>query len=377
MAEPGKEIGAKELEKRIFRYTARYGQHPETEEVYRDSIRACQSIENLQLTITEIARMYGVKPECLRNQLQRHFPEVILQREKLRAVLGYSVPGNKGLKSATVKKYALAIALLRDSTLTVREVAERCGVSYQGLQQHLIFYHKDIADSRMLYRTDALLRSIKERKECAAGGMRSPRPETVAYFAQALELYRTTDLTLPEISKRCLVNEHAFESYLRNWYPEEIERRRRAREQKLKEKRAAEKNRPDRSGTTVARKLYTPGIALLQQGKTLSEVARELGVDLTNLSSWLKRNHPEVFEQCNAGMMTLPTGRKVCRRTWKRFEPVAEYMSTHPSKSSAYVAEKFAVPQSSVQKHISTHYPEIWARHCKAVLPKRRKSANG
>lgn len=373
MPEPEVNITEQEREKHVFRYTARYGQRPETEAVYRDAIQACQSIENLQLTITEIARMHGVKPECLRNQLKRHFPEVIQQREQLRDALGYSVPGNRGLKVATVKKYAPAIELLRDATLTVREVAQRCGVSYLGLQQHLIFYHKDIADSRMLFRTDALLKPVKERKESAIGGVRSPRPETVAHFASALELYRTSALTLPEISERCHVNERAFASYLKNWYPEERERRKQERERKLKEKKEAEKNRPDRSGITVARKLYTPAITLLQQGKTLSEVARELGVDLSNLSGWLRRNHPEVLEQCDAGMMVLPSGRKVCRRTWKRFEPVAEYMSSHPSKTTVYVASKFSVPLSSVGKHISTHYPEIWERHCKACAAKAAK----
>ena len=126
-------MDAQDREKKIFRYMARYGQHPETEARYRDAIAACQNIENLPLSVSEIARMYGLAPECLRNQLKRHFPHVIPQRDKLRLALGISVAVNRGLKKTTIAKYADAVKMLRDSTVTVREAARKCDVSYYAL----------------------------------------------------------------------------------------------------------------------------------------------------------------------------------------------------------------------------------------------------
>lgn len=216
-------------ERIVFRYVARYGQHPETEALYRDAILACQSIENLSLTISDVARKYKVKPECLRNQLKRHFPEVFERREKLRDSLGYSVPGNRGLKPSTVAQYAEAIRMLRNTQMTVREVADRCHVSYHGLQQHLLFYHKDIAESRMLYRTDALLkavdRAVRKGSPSPAGGVRGPRPETEAFYAHAIELYRTTDLTIRQIADLCHTTEHNLGGYIRKWYRKDMEKR--------------------------------------------------------------------------------------------------------------------------------------------------------
>lgn len=364
-------------ERRVFRYTARYGQHPETEALYHDAIQACRSLDALELTISEIARKYQLKPECLRNQLKRHFPEILPRREQVRDMLGYSRPGNRGLKKATIEKYAAAVHMLRDANITVRDAAQRCEVSYQGLQQHLLFYHKDIASSRMLYRADALLEavpfSLRKGAPSSNGGIRSPKPETVSYFAPAVKMYLETDLPLTHIASQCGVNAHAFSSYLKRWYPEDVKRRKLAREAALAAKKKERSHRPDRSGVVRARQRYTPAIALLQEGKTISQAAKELAVPIWDLSAWLKRNQPEILQQTNAGMFVLPSGQKTLRRTYQRFLPVAEYMTTHPSKSTKELSAKFNIPLSSLTKYISTYFPEQWGRHLKACAEKEKR----
>ena len=120
--------------------------------------------------------------------------------------------------------------MLRNSTLTVRAVAEECGVSYGSLQQHLLFYHKDIAESRLLRRADALNKEIVQGECSPRGGVRAPRPEAVAYYAPAVELYRTTDLSVPEIARRCGIPAHNLAVYLRKWYAADVQARRERRE---------------------------------------------------------------------------------------------------------------------------------------------------
>lgn len=364
----------REREALVFRYMARYGQRPETEARYRDAIVAFQSIDHLTLTVSDIARLYGLEPECLRNQLKRHFPESIAARETLRAQLGYRETANHGLKPVTVNRYAAAVEMLRDTSLTVREVARRCGVSYQGLQQHLLFHHKDIAESRMLSRTDALLKPLQDRTVSPTGGARLPRPGTVALYAPALELYRSTDLPMTEIARRCGIAVHSFAGYLQRWHQEDMEKRRKERETIQSSKREMDKHRADRSRSRAASLKYMPALERIVSGETLSQAARATGVQLCNLSVWLKKHYPEVLEKARAGMMTLPSGKIVLRRTHDRYDPISQYIATHPSKPTKEVARKFEVPVSSLTKHMASDYPEIWARHCKVCALKAKKA---
>lgn len=349
----------------------------ETEEINREAIMACQSIDYLELTVAEIARKYELKPECLINQLERLYPDILHRREQMRDLMGYSRPGNRELKKATAQKYADAIQMLRNTSLTVKEVANRCNVSYSGLQQHMLCYHKDIAESRLLYRTDALLQPVpsspQKRTPSGTGCVRKPRRETAELFAPAVQLYQETNLSVPQIAARYGLKVYALDGYLRKWYPEDVRRRRLTRETMRMVKKKERAARPDCSGPALARLRYTPAIALLQEGKTLAQAAKELNVQQYDLSAWLKRNHPEILEQTRAGMFVLPSGQKTLRRSYDRFLPIAEYITSHPSKSTKELSAKFNVPTSSLVKYIRTYFPEQWSRHCKACAEKAKR----
>lgn len=357
------EAGDLQRERVVFKYSERYGQHPETEAKYREAIQAIQDMNLLSLSINDIARMYNVPSEAFRNQLKRHFPDVLARRRQLRIMLGHEADGRYGLQKSTEKKYARAVEMLRDASLTVREVAQRCGVSYCGLQQHLLFYHKDIADARMLTRADALMRPLQVGDYNAVGGLRVPRPEAAAKYAPAVELYRATNRTVVDIADICGVDSHNLHCYLLKWH-RDLVLQRRERAEKLRE---AKKLVPkmDRSRSAVARQLYMPSIELITSGYTLAEAAGALGVDVENLRSWLKNHYPVILETVREGMMRLPSGRMVLRRTYYRYEPIAGYIKTHPSKPTRAVAEKWDVPVSSLVKNMKHYFPEVWELHCK------------
>ena len=355
-----------EQEHRRFQYMARYGQHPETEARYRDAILACQSIGSLELTVTQIAREYEVKPECLRNQLKRHYPEVLFRREQMRDLLGYSHPGNRGLKKATLEKYAEAIQMLRDTHITVREAAEHCNVSYQGLQQHLLFYHKDIAESRMLYRTDALLKTV-DRKDWGGspspnGGVRGPKPETVALYAPALELYRTTDLTIRQIAAQCNVPLHNFASYIGKWCREDMEKRRSIRSQRKIDLQSTREDKMDMSVQAVALRRYAPVLEMLRQGASFHEAAIQAGCTTDNLRNWVKANYPDLAKKVMAAnMVPLPEGTRCKRESWDYFkDAVKEYCETDiPLK---HIAGSHGMRVTSLRAFLVKHFPSAIAR---------------
>ncbi len=346
-----------------FRFTNQYGQYPDTEEKYRDAIIASCSILHLPLSISEIARMCRLHPECLRNQLKRHFPDILETRREIRMRLGFKEYGNYGVKKKTVEKYAYAIQLLHDPSVTIRKAASVSGVSFHGLQQYLLFFHKDLSDSRMLIREDALADPDAEKKYSAKGGCRVPRPDVLARYAPAVELYRTTDLPLTEIAKRCNVPAHNLDTYLRRWHMPLKKQRQQQAKRLLEEKRKAPKE--VRSKIVLAKMKYTPAIELITSGNTLSEAAREIGVPVSDLSIWMKSHHSDVMEKAQAGMMRLPSGRFALRKTYFKYLPIAQYIDEHPAEASKDVANKWNVPVSSLCKKMLAYFPEIWEKHCR------------
>lgn len=116
---------------------------------YHDAIEACDNIEFINLTVAEIARKFGVSPAGLSNQLRVHYPEITERRDKERQRLGIAAPRKNGASKKTTAQYAEAVNLLASTTLTIQEAAEKCGVSFTGLRQHLQFYHRDMMRRRL------------------------------------------------------------------------------------------------------------------------------------------------------------------------------------------------------------------------------------
>lgn len=121
------------------------GQLPATRAKYREAIEACDSMDYIEFNVSQIAREFGLDGTNLGRQLRTHYPGVIERREKVRERLGISDNLPRGTRRFCNEQYAGAVELLRsDHYITVQEAAERCSVSYSGLEQHLLFYHKDL-----------------------------------------------------------------------------------------------------------------------------------------------------------------------------------------------------------------------------------------
>jgi len=67
----------------------------------------------------------------------------------------------------------------------VPEVADSCGLSYTGLEQHLLFYHKDLVKRRIRIRKKALRRQRKG-EITGRGTVHAPSPELVEKYAEAV-----------------------------------------------------------------------------------------------------------------------------------------------------------------------------------------------
>lgn len=120
------------------------------------------------------------------------------------------------------QQYAEAVKLLRaDRYITVQEVAERCNVSYSGLEQHLIFYHKELVENRIKIRERAV-RQQRKGKITGRGTLHAATPETITKYAEALHLYRTTPMSARKIAKQTGVSIRGFYDYLQTWHKDLI-----------------------------------------------------------------------------------------------------------------------------------------------------------
>lgn len=135
----------------------RRGQHPETHAKYREAIAACDSMDYIGDNISQIAREFGLNGTNLARQLRTHYPEVLEFRERARQRLGLNDGLPRGTRPWCKEQYAKAVELLRaDRYITVQDAAKRCNVSYSGLEQHLIFYHKELVENRIKIRKQAV-----------------------------------------------------------------------------------------------------------------------------------------------------------------------------------------------------------------------------
>ena len=111
---------------------------------YKDAVAACDSLNYIDLNVSQIARKFGTDGTALANFMRIHYSEILIWREKVRQRLGINDNKQHGARPECTKQYAEAVELYRKTEMTMAEVAEACKVSLSGFCQHLRFYHKEV-----------------------------------------------------------------------------------------------------------------------------------------------------------------------------------------------------------------------------------------
>ena len=115
---------------------------------YGEAIRACDDIAYIEYNVSQIAYMFHLDPSGLGSQLRNHYPEIIERRERERHRLGMNDNQHRGVKPWCKEQYAEAVEHLRTTDDTIRRTADLYCLSYSGLREHLLFYHKDLVRKR-------------------------------------------------------------------------------------------------------------------------------------------------------------------------------------------------------------------------------------
>lgn len=342
------------------RLRERRGQTAAARAKYKDAIAACGDAKYVAYNVSQIARLFGLNPTGLSNQLRAHCPELLERRERERRRLGLADNQQRGQRPWCRERYAGAVELLRTTEMTVPEVAERCGVSFTGLRQHVLFYHKDLIGTRIELRERG--KSPKRKGHVTGSGRRhEPTPESRERYREAVRLYRDTSMTIKEIARRLGLNPFSFTNYLQTWYREDVFARRGA---EYREGAILSQTKQYKKPTAAK---YAPAIERLRtEHRPTSEIAVEFGLHPEVFRQYLKEHEPELHAR--QGMMRAPNGRSVSRRSMEKYaEAVGLYETTaEPLKS---IARRLGLNYNSLGGFVRRNFPELIAKNKECSVP--------
>lgn len=274
------------------------GQSRATHLKYKDAIEASGDIAYVEFNISQIARMFGVTPTGLLSQLRVHYPDVIRTREALRQRLGISDGLHRGALPSSKSAYEGAVAIYRDTDLTIREVADRFGLSRSGFGQYMRFYHHE-AIAAKAKRREAGREYHSGRSGALAGNgqLYGPRRQTDALYARALSIYSDGRKTIEEVVRETGVPPVGFRHYLDKW------------------RRDARRSRKDgKYGAAIT--------SLRANPRAVTDVAKEYGFNADVFREYLKTHAPDLAE--GQGMVKLENGKLVKKTAWDKYRPAIE-----------------------------------------------------
>lgn len=360
-----------EQEAKTVRLHKPSGQRPETYAKYKDAIRACDSIEYIEYNISQVAHIFHLNPTSLGQQLRVHYPEILERREKERHRLGINDNLHRGMRPWCKEQYVEAVEHLRTTDDTIQETAELFNISYSGLREHLLYYHKDLGRKRTEKRVKAK-NSAKKRGALTGNGTRHlPSPMQVERYQEALRLYKDTAMTLKEIAEKMQLPLNGLRNHIRIWHRELI-----------LERRGIEN--PDENINLSDTKHYLKSTAakyadairrLKESGLPTAEVAREFGFNPETFRNYLHEHEPELAARL--GMVRLRDGKLVSARSMEKYmEAVHIYETTsEPLKS---IARRLSLQYNSVGGFVRRNHPEVIEKHNRLVEEENhRKQVSG
>ena len=326
---------------------------------YGEAIQTCKDPNFLECSVSEIARRFKLSPTGLGNQLRAHFPEILKWRLNEQMKLGLCTFEQKHLRDESKKLYSEAIDMLRETEMTIEEVALKCDVSFSGLKQHLSFYHKDLVHIRSQAREKNKGQRYKGEKN-GSNSLHVPQQETITRYKDALEMYQNTAYTLREIASKLDISYGGLYGYLRTWHRNLIVNRRGI---VCKEDVEIADLSKYKHYLKSSREKYANAIAYMRAHNTsIASTARIFGLHPETFRLYLKEHEPSLCEA--NGMMVTPEGKKVSRISYTKYKEAIDYLQKSNDSFKA-IALKFNLNPISFSGFIRRNYPEIIAKRKK------------
>ncbi len=320
---------------------------------YREAIEAAGSLDYIEHNISQIARIFGVSPSGLSKQLHYHYPDVIPHRERERRRLRINDNVHRGMRAWCEEVYSEAVEMLRTTDLTLEEVAGLCNVTMSGLREHLTCYHKDLVRTRELKRRQAVGGEKLRGERTGTWTIHEPTAEKSGKYADAVELYRTTSMSLEDIAESQGVHKLSLGAYLRRWHPELIvERRGYEPAAKLSGTKRYKKSTSDKYAKAIER--------LKTSDLSTQAVAKEFGLNPDVFRFYLKEHEPELAS--SRGMKTTKDGKRLAIKSSEKYAEAIRLYST-TSESLKSIADRLGLVYVSLGNYIRRNCPDALEQH--------------
>ena len=327
----------------------KYGQSFFSRKKYQKAIEACCNENYITYNISEIAKYFKLSPTGLGNQLRAHYPDILARRYKEQMRRGIPTHQQTALKVESDVQYAKAVALLSTTNYTIKEAAKLCQVSFTGLRQHVLFYHQDLVLQRRR-RREKNKGQQRMGMQTGSNTIHEPKPATVKKYAEALELYRTTSLSLKDIADKSKITCSGFAYYLRTWHKDLIVKRRASTHRHFGETENLNANKHYLVSTAAK---YAKAITYMKSHDvSTASVARRFSLHPECFRMYLKEHEPKIAAW--QGMITTSNGRHMLRRSYEKYKQ-AIYLYTTTNESVNDIAKKLHLHPSSLRSFLKRH----------------------
>lgn len=270
----------------------------------------------------------------------------------------------RGQTPAAHVKYRDAVAACRDAVyleFNTSQVARLFGLDGTSLGNQLRHHYPEVLAWR---------EQERRRLGLADNSHRGPRPWCVEQYARAVELLRTTQMTVPQAAGACGVSASGLQEHLQYYHRELLERRRGMRAKAVACKRRGQITgngaRHEPSPEVTAR--YGDAVRMCRTTELpLQQIARMADVPYAGLRHHLRTWHREVlFERRGAEYggdesQRLADTKRKSRAAARKYAAAIGRLRAG-GLSTAAVAAEFHLNAESFRGYLRKHEPELYAR---------------
>lgn len=240
-----------------------------------------------------IAEACGVSVKGFRAYLYRYRRDMLMSRyEQGNSPANTKLGGKKGQGVVAHRKYKEAIEACDSEDYlkyNVSQIARHFGLNGTALANQLRMHYPDIFERR---EKERMKRGLNDNLH------RGVRQQSIRQYAEAVEKYRTTDLTVKEIAEICKVSFTGLRQHLQ-FYHKDISKKRMVE----RERNARQTLKGKRSGNNALHiprkekvKKYERAVELYRTtDRAVEEIAEQEGVSLSGFRYHLRTWHPELM----------------------------------------------------------------------------------
>lgn len=319
------------------------------------------------MSLKAIAQECDVTVGGLGGYLRRYWRELVLRRHQIPTngkkpqEIKIMEAGRQNINAHSKYKKAIdASGSLEYIDLNLSQIARKFGVESTALANFMRIHYMDILKWR---------EKVRHWLGINDNLQRGARPACSAQYAKAVELYRTTDMTVPEIAEKCKVSPSGFSQHLRFYHKGILAEKKEQR----KVCQAAEKKA---FGTLLGNgRKYQPAMKTEQKyaqalmlyrdtALTMKDIAQKTHVPLEGFRFYLHKWHKDLVLQ-RSGLnaetedgIDLRKARKRMKTVTAKYEKAICSLRENPRPISQVAAE-FGFNSEVFRSYLHKHEPDL------------------